>query len=72
MFQIGYPLVFRWIFVVFFGLLVGYMLLLEFGPDMKTYHGMVIQATGQKIIVYASITTVLLQAWGIRLNGKRQ
>jgi len=69
MFRVGYPAIFRWVFVVFFGLLIGYMLLLELGPDMKTYQGMVIQATGQKIIVYASITSVMLQAWGSRRNG---
>lgn len=71
MFRVGYPVIFRWVFVAFFGLLIGYMLLLELGPDMETCQGMVIQATGQKIIVYASITSVMLQAWGACRNGSR-
>jgi hypothetical membrane protein len=50
------------VFGIFFGLLVAYLLLLEFGPSLTTYAGMLIQATGQKIIVYASITSIMLQA----------
>ena len=50
------------VFGVFFGLLVAYLLLLEFGPGIKTYAGMLIQATGQKTIVYASIASVMIQA----------
>jgi hypothetical protein len=29
---------------------------------------MVIQAAGQKVIVYASILSVMVQAWGVRRN----
>ncbi|PKN91458.1 MAG: hypothetical protein CVU44_19055 [Chloroflexi bacterium HGW-Chloroflexi-6] len=66
--QVGTPRRHQMIFVVFFGLLVAYMLLLEFGPGVDTYSGMLIQAVGQKIIVYASIASVMAQAFGARNN----
>jgi len=66
MFRVEYPRRYAWVFIIFFILLVAYILLLEFGPDIKTYHGMVIQAVGQKIIVYASITSIMIQAFGAR------
>ena len=60
----GYPRRFGWELVAFFVLLVGYILLLEFGPSAsETYWGQVIQATGQKVIVYASIASVTFQSW---------
>jgi hypothetical membrane protein len=68
MFREGYPKAYCWVFVVFFALLIAYMLLLELGPDIDTYQGMAIQAVGQKIIVYASITSTIIQAWGARRN----
>ena len=59
-----YPRGYAWELVIFLGLLIGYILLLEFGPGIKSYQGMVIQAVGQKIIVYASIFSVMIQSWG--------
>jgi hypothetical protein len=59
-----YPRGYAWELVIFLSLLIGYILLLEFGPDIKSYEGMVIQAVGQKIIVYASIFSVMIQCWG--------
>lgn len=53
-----------WTLVAFFLLLVIYLLLLELGPGITTYAGMLIQAVGQKVIVYASILTIMFQAWG--------
>jgi hypothetical protein len=56
-----------WALVGFFVLLVAYLLLLEFGPSVEeSYQGQVIQAVGQKIIVYASIGSITFQAWGAR------
>jgi hypothetical protein len=66
MFRVSYPRLYAYELIAFFVLLVAYMLLLEFGPDIKTYSGMVIQAVGQKIIVYASIISVMIQARGAR------
>jgi hypothetical protein len=58
-----YPRVYGWIFVAFAVLLAAYIGLLEFGPAASTPSGLVIQATGQKIIVYISIVSVMAQAW---------
>lgn len=60
----AYPQRFAWLFVGFGVLLVAYLLLLEFGPEVTTPDGLLIQATGQKLIVYASILSVGAQAWG--------
>jgi hypothetical protein len=54
------------VFIIFWLMLVGYILLLELGPDIKTFEGMLIQAAGQKVIVYASIISVVLQSLGAR------
>ena len=59
-----YPRVYAWELVVFLLLLIGYLVLLEYGPKIGTYGGMVVQAVGQKIIVYASIASVMIQCWG--------
>jgi hypothetical protein len=67
--QVETPHRYQMIFAVFFGLLVAYMLLLEFGPGVDTHSGMLIQAVGQKVIVYASIASVMAQAFGAR-NSK--
>jgi hypothetical protein len=60
----AYPRGYAWELVIFLALLISYFFLLEFGPDIKSYAGMVIQAVGQKIIVYASIFSVMIQCWG--------
>ncbi len=65
-----YPKRFGGVFVLFGLLLVGYMLLLELGPDYTTPQGMVIQATGQKTIVYASIISIWIQALGARQQAE--
>ena len=64
--RIGYDHRAVLIFGVFFIFLVAYLLLLEFGPGIQTYSGMLIQATGQKLIVYSSILSVILQALVVR------
>jgi len=61
-----YPKRYAWVFVAFAILLVLYILLLEGGPSVRSPEGLMIQATGQKIIGYASIISVLIQAWGAR------
>lgn len=58
----GFPRPFAWVFGLFLVVLAGYVLLLLFGPATGTLAGEMIQATGQKIIVYASILTLLIQA----------
>lgn len=61
--QSTYPRRYGWIFVAFTVFLAGYILLLEFGPEATTPAGLVIQATGQKVIVYVSILSVMAQSW---------
>jgi hypothetical protein len=61
-----HPKGYAWELAAFFILLVGYMLLLEFGPEITTQAGVVIQAAGQKVIVYASIISIMIQAGGAR------
>ena len=61
--QNTYPRKYGWVFLTFAFCLAGYILLLEFGPSSKTPSGMIIQATGQKMIVYISILTAMVQSW---------
>lgn len=70
LFRGSYPRPFAWIFVIFFFLLAGYVLLIQYGPLVETHAGMVIQAAGQKIIVYAAILTLMLQSYGARSQLK--
>ena len=59
-----YPNVYAWIYLAFAVLLAGYIWLLFNGPDFTSPQGMLIQATGQKVIVYAAILTMFVQAYG--------
>lgn len=59
----GYPRRAGWIFAFFALCLAGYLWLLFEGPSAKTAAGLVIQATGQKVIVYVSILSVMAQSW---------
>jgi hypothetical membrane protein len=63
----NYPRRYGWALVGFLAFLIGYILLLQFGPSpFRSHRGEVIQAVGQKIIVYASIISVTFQAWGAK------
>lgn len=57
-----YPRRYGWIFAAFAIFLAAYIGLLEFGPSAKTAEGLIIQATGQKIIVYVSIVSAMAQS----------
>jgi hypothetical membrane protein len=61
--QDHYPRKYGWIFIIFTFFLAAYIGLLEFGPEATTPSGLIIQATGQKIIVYVSILSVMAQSW---------
>lgn len=70
-FNQDYPNRFAGVYLFFAGLLSAYILLITHGPGMETTQGVMIQATGQKIIVYAAITTIFIQSWGaIRIIEK--
>ena len=64
--QNRYPRVLAWIFGAFTLLLLGYILLIIDGPYPDTMQGLMVQATGQKLIVYAAILSVGAQAWAAR------
>lgn len=61
--QSEYPRQYGWVFIAFSAFLAAYLGLLEFGPEATTPTGLIIQATGQKVIVYASIISVMAQSW---------
>ncbi len=66
-----YPNVYAWSFIAFAVLLILYFVLLRMGPRGATPEGLLIQATGQKIIVYASIVSIFFQTLGARhVNAK--
>jgi hypothetical protein len=61
-----YPNRFGLVFVGFAALLVSYVVLLVAGPAYDSPEGIMVQAIGQKIIVYASVTTIFMQAYGAK------
>jgi hypothetical protein len=66
-----FPRRFAWVFVAFAILLAVYVAVITVGPRADTAEGAAIQATAQKIIVYASVLTVLVQALYARAWLKR-
>ncbi len=54
------------IFIAFTIILGSYVWLLFFGPSAESESGRLIQVTGQKIVAYASVVTVLAQSYAIR------
>lgn len=60
-----YPKFYFWVFVVFAVLLGVYIWLLFEGPAVSAATGLIIQATGQKIIVYAAIISMFIQSYGV-------
>lgn len=63
---------YAWIFLGFGILLIGYILLRVYGPSYtETVQGTIIQATGQKIIVYTSLVITILQAQGAKVLNIR-
>ncbi len=63
-----YPHRYAWVFVAFAAALVGYVLLLEFGPKITTDAGLAVQVGGQKLIVFGTVASVLVQAIGARAH----
>ena len=52
--------------VGFAALLVSHVLLLVVDPTYHSHEGIMVQAIGQKIIVYASVTSIFIQAYGAK------
>ena len=55
-----------WFVGAFAILLFAYLVLIWRGPDTTTETGLAIQATSQKLIVYAAIACVAAQCWAMR------
>jgi hypothetical protein len=67
-----YPRVYAWVFAIFCMLLIGYYLLLTNGPDINSAQGLVVQVVGQKVIAYASIISIGVEAMGAyRFMGRK-
>ena len=60
----AYPRRYFWTYLAFAMLLAGYVWLIFNGPPPNTAEGLVVQATGQKAIVYACIVCMLIQSYG--------
>lgn len=60
--QRHYPRAAAWVFVAFTLALAAYVALITRGPIPNSPHGLLIQALGQKLIVYASIIAVGTQS----------
>lgn len=61
----GYPKVYAWTYLAFALLLASDIWLLFFRPSLSTSSlGLSIHVTGQKVIVYAAILTMFIQAYG--------
>ena len=68
----AYPRRYAVVFSVFAVLLGLYLILIFAGPDADSAQGLIIQVVGQKVIAYASIITVLIEAVGaLRVNRAR-
>ena len=71
LYERSYPAPLGLVFGLFILVLGGYVYLLRAGPGLGTPAGAMIQAVGQKIVVYAAVITIMIQAWGAqRLNGR--
>jgi hypothetical protein len=65
-----YPNTYAAVYLVFAVLLALYVWLMFNGPKPDTPEGLVIQATGQKMIVYAAIICMFVQGYGaVRLHA---
>jgi len=64
LFQPRYPKVYAAVYIAFALLLAAYVWLMMTGPGLETSRGVMIQATGQKIIVYAAIICMFIQGYG--------
>jgi hypothetical protein len=64
-----FPNVYALVYFLFAVLLAAYIVLMMRGPGIDTTQGVMIQATGQKLIVYAAILCMFIQARGaLRLS----
>jgi hypothetical protein len=60
----NYSNFYAYIFIVFAVILILNILLMFWGPEADTAEGVMIQATGQKIVVFSAITCMFIQGFG--------
>jgi hypothetical membrane protein len=59
-----YPRAYAYAYFAYAVVLAVYLVVLFSGPDIETDGGLVIQAVGQKIVVYTGIICVVIQSYG--------
>lgn len=67
----GYPVKFALVFAVLAAFLCAYILFFLWGPPLTTRAGTLIQATGQKLLVYATIACLFIQLRGSAPGSSR-
>ena len=65
-----YPNLYSWAYLIFGIRLALYILIKLFGPGSKTPQGLAIRVTTQKIVVYAQIMCMMVQAYGAWMLNK--
>ncbi len=60
-----YPNIYAYVFLIFAIVLAAYILLLFVGPPVESDAGLIIQAVGQKIIVYLAVISMFVEALGV-------
>lgn len=68
----SYPKTYAWVYLGFAVVLGIYLLLFFLGPSPGTSTGLIIQATGQKTVVYAAILCMFIQGFGARNMGRKK
>lgn len=68
----AFPRAMLWCIGAFAALLFAYLLLIWRGPDPTTQTGLAIQATSQKLIVYAAVACVSAQSWVMQRADKNR
>ena len=67
----SYPRRGLWIFGAFTLVLAAYLTLITIGPSPDSTSGLMVQAIGQKAVVYASLGCIGAQSWLARQNVRR-
>ncbi|HVX46582.1 MAG TPA: hypothetical protein VHC49_21990 [Mycobacteriales bacterium] len=70
--QIAWPRAFFWLNVAYLVLLLAYVVNLFAGPGLDTPDGLRFQVAAQKVMVYASIINLGIQAAGVRAAVRRR
>lgn len=67
-----YPNFFSFSFILYALIIIGYLLAMIFGPDYGTLAGKVVESLGQKIVVYAQMLILIINATGYLFVLRKQ